>query len=308
MPRVTWQLGSTLLVRLALAAGLAWYERSRPPSKLVALVAALAALAVAGRVLFAPIPNVQATTDVVLLSGYALGPLPGFVSAPSARWPPTSSSGRGPGRPGRCSAGAMAGVGGAALAAVSRPAARAAGRSRSPARLPGFAFGAWMDLFTLVVTFAAEQLDRRAICAIAGVSLPFNVAHAVGNAVLCLALRPGVRAHAGALPLPAARSRWRVSRAARWQPGTAGVALAALVLAGAVAGPVRAADPSRVRYLERAQNADGGFGGAPRRSPRTSCSRAGPCSASRRRAATRWTYAGTARRRSTTCARGRSRS
>src|SRR4029450_7013198 len=67
------------LVSIALPAGIPWYERSRPPPRLVALVAALAALALAGRVLFTPIPNVQATTDVVLLSGYALGPLPGFV-------------------------------------------------------------------------------------------------------------------------------------------------------------------------------------------------------------------------------------
>ena len=58
---MSWELGSTALVAVALAAGIAWYERSRPPARLVALVAALAGLALAGRVLFTPIPNVQAT-------------------------------------------------------------------------------------------------------------------------------------------------------------------------------------------------------------------------------------------------------
>ena len=37
----------------------------------------LAALAVAARVVFAAVPNVQGTTDVALLSGYVLGPAPG---------------------------------------------------------------------------------------------------------------------------------------------------------------------------------------------------------------------------------------
>src|SRR4029079_10914904 len=77
--RVSWELGSTALVTLALAAGIVWYERRRPPSRLVALGAALAALAIAAGVLFTPTPNVRGTTDVVLLAGYALGPLPGFV-------------------------------------------------------------------------------------------------------------------------------------------------------------------------------------------------------------------------------------
>ena len=43
--------------------------------------------------------------------------------------------------------------------------------------------------------------------------------------------------------------------------GTAAIALAALVLAGTLTSPARAAGSS-LRYLERAQNPDGGFGGA----------------------------------------------
>ena len=56
-----------------------WYERSRPPSQIVALVAVLAALAVAGRIVLAPIPNVVATTDIVIIAGFVLGPAPGFA-------------------------------------------------------------------------------------------------------------------------------------------------------------------------------------------------------------------------------------
>ena len=42
---MTWQLASFALLAAALVVGFAWYERSRPPAKLVALVATLAALA-----------------------------------------------------------------------------------------------------------------------------------------------------------------------------------------------------------------------------------------------------------------------
>ena len=46
---------------------------------MLALVATLAALAALGRIAFAPIPNVKPTTDIVLLTGYALGGAPGFA-------------------------------------------------------------------------------------------------------------------------------------------------------------------------------------------------------------------------------------
>ena len=45
---MSWQLGTLALLMLVLGAGMFWYERSRPPSQIVALVAVLAALAVAG--------------------------------------------------------------------------------------------------------------------------------------------------------------------------------------------------------------------------------------------------------------------
>ena len=76
---MSWQLASSLLLTLVLALGFAWFERSRPPAKVVALVAALAALATVGRIAFAPIPNVKPTTDIALFAGYALGPVPGFA-------------------------------------------------------------------------------------------------------------------------------------------------------------------------------------------------------------------------------------
>jgi len=76
---MSWELASFLILGGVLLGGFAWYERSRPSSQVVALVAALAALAVAGRVAFVALPNVVATTDVVVFAGFALGPAPGFA-------------------------------------------------------------------------------------------------------------------------------------------------------------------------------------------------------------------------------------
>jgi hypothetical protein len=41
---MSWQAAALVLLALTLFAGFAWYERSRPPSQIVALVAALAAI------------------------------------------------------------------------------------------------------------------------------------------------------------------------------------------------------------------------------------------------------------------------
>jgi hypothetical protein len=252
---VSWQLGSTAVVLAALAAAFGWYERRRPSSKMIAVVAALAAAAVAGRVVLTPLPNVQATTDIALLAGYVLGAGPGFAVGATAALVSNFFLGQGPWTPWEMLGWGGAGVAGAALAAFKVPARRVP--LALACALAGFAFGAWMDLFTLLV-FAAEHSGDTYL-AISASSLPFNVAHAVGNALLALFLGPGfVRL------LDRYRRRFEV----RWRPAPASaVATLALAIAflPALAAPARAGDGTRaaLRYLERAQNTDGGFGGAP---------------------------------------------
>ena len=82
---MTWPLASSFILVVVLSAGFAWYERSRPPAKVVALVATLAALAAISRVAFAPLPSVKPTTDIVLISGMVLGGAPGSAWAPWRR-------------------------------------------------------------------------------------------------------------------------------------------------------------------------------------------------------------------------------
>jgi energy-coupling factor transport system substrate-specific component len=261
---MSWQAASFSLLFIALVAGFAWYERSHPPAKVLALVATLAALAALGRVAFAPFPNVKPTTDIVLLSGYALGGAPGFAVGAVAAVASNFFFGQGPWTPWQMAGWGLVGVGGAALGAVSR---------RRLPRVPlalacaiaGFAYGALLD-FSSWVTFAGEHTLGQFV-AISGTSFAFNVAHAVGNLVFCLAFGPAfVRA------LMRFRSRFDIT----WGPAPAALALlaarlvaagmgaAATARAGTAAAATDRATSRAVGFLVRAQNPDGGFGAAPR--------------------------------------------
>jgi energy-coupling factor transport system substrate-specific component len=252
---VSWGLASLLGLTLALGAGFAWYERSRPSARLLAVVGTLAALAILGRVAFAAVPNVKPTTDIVLIAGYALGGAPGFAVGAVAALGSNLFFGQGPWTPWQMAAWGLVGILGAVLA-------RASGRrlGRVPMAvacgLAGLGFGAVMDLSTWVTYTGEHTLGQ--YLAIAATSLPFNVAHAVGNVVFFLAFGPG---------LVRAVERCRARFAIVWRPlGAAAVVLAALAVAAGTPALARAADTPAARalaYLRHARNADGGWGGAP---------------------------------------------
>jgi energy-coupling factor transport system substrate-specific component len=270
---MTWQVSSFVLLALALAGGFAWYERRRPPARVVGVVAVLAALAVVGRLAFAAIPNVKPTTDIVLFAGYALGAAPGFAVGAIGAIASNVFLGQGPWTVWQMSAWGLVGIGGALLAWATR--GRELGRIELAVYcgLAGFAFGALMDVYQW--TLAARQ-DLSTYLAISATSLPYNIAHAVGNVVFCLLIGPVfVRS------LRRYRRRFEVDWAApAVRRGVAGGTFAALVAGLAVAtalsvgpapddaaasGDVTAAAYSNARavaYVRKAQNRDGGFGPA----------------------------------------------
>jgi energy-coupling factor transport system substrate-specific component len=255
---VSWQLASLTLLGLALAAGFAWYEREKPPARVLAVVASLAALAVVGRLAFAAIPNVKPTTDIVLFAGYALGAIPGFAVGAVTAIVSNIFLSQGPWTVWQMAGWGAVGVGGALLARVLH--------GREPNRfllaavcgVAGLLFGAWMDVYQW--TFAARQ-DLDSYLAVAGTSLPYNVAHAAGNVVFCLLIGP---------VFLRALARYRRRLEVRWErspaPIVAGVMVLALVLAVPAAATAATAAVRAESYLLRAQNTDGGFGDAPRAS------------------------------------------
>jgi prenyltransferase beta subunit len=253
---MSWQLSSFLVLALALVAGFLWYERQKPPARVLSLVAALAALAVVGRLAFAAIPNVKPTTDIVLFAGYALGAAPGFAVGAVTALVSNIFLSQGPWTVWQMAGWGGVGVGGAVLARVMRGRELDRVRLAIVCGLAGLAFGAWMDVYQW--TLAARQ-DLDSYLAVSASSLPYNLAHAIGNVVFCLLIGPVfVRA------LRRYRRRFEV----RWEavPAVATV-LAGLVVAGGLVSPPSAeasASSRAAKYLLRAQNRDGGFGTAPR--------------------------------------------
>ncbi len=247
---MSWELASFLILAAVLIGGFAWYERSRPPSQVVALVAALAALAVAGRVAFAALPNVVATTDVVVFSGFALGPAPGFAVGALAGLVSNFWLGQGPWTPWQMAGWGMCGVLGAALALV-RP---RAGRFTLAfvCAFAGIAYGALLN-FSLMATYGGD-LSLQRFLALESRAVPFDAAHAIGNAGLALVAGP-------ALVRMLARFRERFE----WRaPAVASLLLLALALASVLPAGAQASEASRAAtWLVVAQNADGGWGASP---------------------------------------------
>ena len=280
---MSWQGAILLLLAATLLGGVVWYERSRPPSQVVALVAALAALAVAGRIALSPIPNVVPTTDIVLLSGYALGGAPGFAVGALAGLVSNFWLGQGPWTPWQMAGWGMTGLLGAGLAAAT---GRRVGRIGLAAycAAAGFAYGALLD-FSLMVTYGGEQsLDR--FLALSARGIPFNVAHAAGNAALALVAGPaivrmliryrrrfefvwgrssGIKTGRSS---PSARSGLASAERPRRTVTGAACVLGALLVAAPLLlsyskAEGAAGSRSPVAWLAAAQNPDGGFGIAP---------------------------------------------
>jgi energy-coupling factor transport system substrate-specific component len=170
----------------ALAVGFAWLESGTASAKDLALVATLAGVAAAGRVLFAPVPGVQPVTVIVAAAGVALGPRRGFAVGALAALASNFFLGQGVWTPwqmlawGGC--GLVTGVGARLL------------RQRIAFAVAcfvlGLGFSALMDVWEWYGFFPhtwpafALQMTR---------GFPFDLAHAVGNVVLAFAAGPELR-------------------------------------------------------------------------------------------------------------------
>ena len=109
--------GLTLVVvALALALLLAGFEASRPALRQLMPTAVLAALAAAGRVLFAPLPDVKPVSAIAIVAGAALGRRSGFVVGALAALLSNFFFGQGPWTPWQMYAWGLVGYVGGVLA------------------------------------------------------------------------------------------------------------------------------------------------------------------------------------------------
>jgi energy-coupling factor transport system substrate-specific component len=244
---MSWQLMSFVILAVVLLGGFAWYERSRPPSQVVALVAALAALAIAGRIAFAAFPNVKPTTDIVVFAGYALGPAPGFAVGALAGLVSNFWFGQGPWTPWQMAGWGMCGLMGAGLALGVRNAGRLS--LAAVCGLAGIAYGVLLN-FSLMATYGGE-LSLERFLTLEARAIPFDVAHVVGNVAFALLAGPAM-----------VRMLTRFRQRFQWRtPAVATAILAVLMLPSLLPGTARAAGTDEAaNWLEAAQNTDGGFG------------------------------------------------
>ena len=248
---MSWQLGAFAILALALGGGFLWYERVRPDARIVALVGTLAAFAALGRIAFAAFPNVKPTTDIVLVSGYALGGGPGFAVGALAGLASNFFFGQGPWTPWQMAGWGAVGVIGAGLAVLT---GRRIGRwpLAVVCAVVGFAFTALQDVGDWV-TYSDHSLAQLGVYVGKGVG--FDFVHAAGCFAFALAFGPA---------LIRSLSRFTLRLNVTWRTATPLLALALtawLATQPGVLGEGRAAAANTpAGYLIAAQNSDGGIG------------------------------------------------
>jgi hypothetical protein len=257
---VSWQVAAFAILALALTGGFWWYERTRPDARIVALVGTLAAFAALGRIAFAAVPNVKPTSDIVLISGYALGGGPGFAVGAIAGLASNFFFGQGPWTPWQMAAWGVTGIVGAGLAL---------GFRRPIGRWPlaiaccacGFAFTAVQDVGDWI-TYSDHSVAQLGVYV--GQGLGFDAIYAGSCLVFALAFGPAL--------LRSIRRFTKRLEISWLAPGSSVVPVLAVAVAlvGAAAGAGGIRTPAArgatdavqgpVDYLLHTQNSDGGLG------------------------------------------------
>ena len=177
--------GLTLAVAL-LAIGLlfASFETSRPALRQLMPTAVLAAVAAAGRVLFAPLPDVKPVSAVAIVAGAALGRRSGFVVGALAALLSNFVFGQGPWTPWQMYAWGLVGYVGGALGE------RGALRHRAVLYGWGLASGLVYGLILngYHILGYVQPLTWQGALAACAASLPLDVTHGVATVAFLAAI------------------------------------------------------------------------------------------------------------------------
>jgi energy-coupling factor transport system substrate-specific component len=171
-----------LALLAAITLGLVAVETGEHRGRELALIAALAAAAAGGRVLFAAIPNVQPVTMIVAVTGVTLGARAGLATGAAAALASNAFLGQGPWTPWQMAGWGMVGV----TAAMAAPLLR----NRLGLALFGLAWGFLFDWLMDVWAWSSLGGGATSFVALASTGIWFDVAHAAGNVLLALAAGP----------------------------------------------------------------------------------------------------------------------
>jgi energy-coupling factor transport system substrate-specific component len=179
---VNWGAVSFGLVAAVVALGVALYGLRAVPAQEIAIVAAVAAIATAGRILFASLPNFKPVTFIVLVGGIGFGPSAGFMIGATTALVSNFFFGQGPWTPWQMVAWGAVGFAGGLMGRHGRRPGRwelaIVGGALS------LAFGWFMTLW-MYITFSAHTWP--AFVALYAQGAFFDAAH-VAATVLCALL------------------------------------------------------------------------------------------------------------------------
>ena len=186
---VAARLQQTAVLSLVVAVGalvvfFAGFEHSRPRLRDTMPVAVLAALAAAGRILFAPVPSFKPVSAIAIIAGAAFGRRSGFMVGALAALVSNFFFGQGPWTPWQMYAWGLIGYLGGVLAQ--------AGLFRSKAVLLGFGFvsgplyGVIINVWSIVGFYHPETVAQAAL--VYAAALPFDVLHGIATSVFLAAL------------------------------------------------------------------------------------------------------------------------
>lgn len=190
-------IGATaLLTLLAAVSGVAvifaGWERSKPPLRQVLPPAVLAAIAVAGRVIFAAAPNVQPVTAICVISGAAFGKRAGFMTGALSALLSSFFLGLGAWTPWQMYSWGLVGYASGAMfdrqcgfAPKGNHVAGTVGVCAFGA-LASFAFGFIMNTWSLVGF--VQPVTWQAAVAVYGAGFAFDLAHAASTVLFLLLL------------------------------------------------------------------------------------------------------------------------
>lgn len=171
---------------VVLAVGLVVTERGLSDPRRIAVIAALAAAATAGRLLFVAIPSVKPVTVLVAVTGAVLGARAGFAVGVLTPLLSNVALGHGTWTPGQMTLWGLVGVSGALLAPLVRTTAGLAFVTFAW----GFLFGWGMNLWDMAIL--GPTFSWATFLAKAGTSLWFDTAHAIGNVMFSLVIGAGL--------------------------------------------------------------------------------------------------------------------
>lgn len=178
------------------------FEVRAPRLRDVMPVAVLAALAAAGRILFAPIPDFKPISAIAIIAGVAFGRRSGFMVGALAALVSNFFFGQGPWTPWQMYAWGMVGYGAGVLAHTPLfVRTHTGGEGVGAARLPGvcaygfvsaLGYGLVLNLWSVLGFFHPQTFAE--VIALYAAAVPFDIMHGAATVVFLLALyKPLVR-------------------------------------------------------------------------------------------------------------------